>query len=220
MGGVPPSRTPIRPQVDRRQPLQPPTVPGPRPPAPGLLKRATVAADTGALSLVAPQGQVEVPLRQPVQVQLRQQLRNCLGAPGKKGQDPAATLLLQPPHPRPPQRHRPHRGQQLPRPPVASPRPSRPVHGRPPLVPYPAQKLRHFGLQGRLEQLLGRLPEPIMQPLPSGPLTSGSLAWSARACRWLSSFPGLPTLRFPGRRVHRPRISTPFLSVPPVKAAV
>ncbi len=39
---------------------------------------------------------------------------------------------------------------------------------RRPLVPYPAQKLRHFGLQRRLEQLLDRLPEPAVQPLPVG----------------------------------------------------
>ena len=90
------------------------------------------------------------------------------------------------------------------------PVPSRPVHGRPPLVPYPPQKLRHFRLQGHLDQLLDRLPELMRATPPRWGLTSGSLKWSAGAWRWLSSFPGPPALRFARRGVHRPRISTPF----------
>ena len=66
------------------------------------------------LAQKTPQRQVEVTLRQPVQVELRQQLSDLSRPPLEQRQDPALKALLQPPHSRPAHRHRPRTQGQLP----------------------------------------------------------------------------------------------------------
>ena len=59
-------------------------------------------------------------------------------------------------------------GRQLPRLAVAVPVSGGCVDGGAPLVSHPAQQLRHLGFQGRLDERLDRVAEPLVQPFPGG----------------------------------------------------
>src|SRR2546426_12072819 len=113
--------------------------------------RAIDAADSGAAAPRQPsQRQIEVPVGQPVQVQLGQEPAHFLRPPLEQRQQPTLEARLQPPHPRPPHRDRPAHETEPARLPEAVPVARRRVHPLPPLLAPPAQDLLHL----LLEQLL------------------------------------------------------------------
>ena len=116
-----------------------------------------------------PQGQVEVAVGQPMQVQLGQELADLLGAPLEQRQQLTLEARLQPPHPRPLHRDRPAHQTEPPRlaPPVAVPR--RRVHPRPPRIPLPAQDVLDLLLQHLLQPPPDPLPGVRLQRLPPRP---------------------------------------------------
>ena len=122
-----------------------------------------------ALAQQPPQGQVEVPLRQPVQVQLGQQPAHGLRAPLEQWQQPTLEPRRQPAHPGPADRERARHRTQPPGLAEPVPRPGRGVDGRPPLIAPPAQDLLHLFLQQLLQQPLDPLPGQRLQALPHRP---------------------------------------------------
>ena len=120
-------------------------------------------------TLQAPQGELEIALRQPVQVQVRDQRVDLRRAAGKQREDPACKPLFHPPDPRAAHRHRPTPQRQLPGLAIPVPIPRHSVHGLPALRPAPPQELGDLFLQDRLEKPLNILPHPLLQVLPGDP---------------------------------------------------
>jgi site-specific recombinase XerD len=118
------------------------------------------ASATGTLSALAqkaPQGQIEVTLGQPVQVERREDLAHGLGAALEQRQEAALEALRQPSDSRPPDRDRPGAQRQPARLPQAVAVADRCVDPVTPHVARPPQQFLHLFLQQLLEPRLDAL---------------------------------------------------------------
>ena len=138
----------------------------------------------------APQGQLEVALRQPVQVEFGQQPGHLLRASLEQRQDAALKALLQASNPRPSHLDGARHQRQPPRLAVAVAR-ARGVHRRPARIPCTPERLRSPPPPGSAAAGPGSSPGPI---LPRSP----RWAWTPRGISNIDSFTA--TLSFQARR--------------------
>ncbi len=122
----------------------------------------------GTITQQSPQRQLEVALRQAVQVELGQHLGHRLRAAHEQRQDPALKALFQSPNPRPSHLDRTRHQRQPARLAVSVTRPRVAVHRLPALVARASQNFRHLFLQHPLQQALDRRSGPGFQRLPRG----------------------------------------------------
>jgi hypothetical protein len=108
-------------------------------------------------------------MRQSVQVQLGQQLADCLRAPLKQGKDPADESLHQAADPWPPHGDRPTRERELPGLPVPVAISLRRIHHSPPLRLLPAQPHRDLFHSQPLDEVLDVAAHKFLQMVPEMP---------------------------------------------------
>ena len=161
---------PVRPHVDRLHVVQPPVLPRLVLRLPARLQpRNRRGRQRRGRAQQSAQGQIEVAVGQPVQVQLRQESAHFFGPPLEQRQQSALEPRLQPTDARPADRDRARHRAQPARLAVPVPIPRRGVHPVPTLVSAPAQDLLHFFLQELLQQPLHALPGERLQALPHRP---------------------------------------------------
>ena len=103
-----------------------------------------------------------------MQVQLRQEAPDLLGASLERRQQPTLEALGQPAHPRPAHGERPAAQAHPARLAEAIAIAHRRIDGLAPLVAPPAQQAVHLFLQQPLQELLHALPRERLQRLPGG----------------------------------------------------
>ena len=116
----------------------------------------------------ASQSQLEVSLRQPMQVELGQQLGHLEGASLEQRQDAALKALLQTSNPRPSHLDGARHQRQPSRLAIAVARARGAVHRRPARIPRPPQHFGHLLLQHALQQVLDPRSGPGFQGHPGG----------------------------------------------------